>query len=322
MTPQLSGAPATGTRSARRVAVGLLRLSKCFVYQQYYGWALVWFMLPAEVRQAPGTIAAMCWYLLGTGAIISCACAADDLVGFRNGSDAVNYRSGTTLRKLSNKPLLSGAVTERQARTFVLCAAVVAVLSGAAAFGSLGWDAPPAAYALYAAGFALSVQYSTGLRVSYHPGGGETTLWLSVAAGLLAPYVAVTGDWSTGAVLAAFLLGLWQVLVSSYSNVNDITGDSGAGRRTLAVTLPRRALRRVLVGLVGTSAAGVCALVVVTPWPWWTLLTTAPAIALHGWQLYVGPVLGDWLRARRIGFLAFDAGFLGLALPTFAVFHL
>ncbi|MFG2503196.1 UbiA family prenyltransferase [Streptomyces sp. NPDC048441] len=298
---------------------GLFRLSKIFVYPHYYGWAMAWLLLTPQIRERPGTTAAMLLFLIGSMGIVTCTCAADDLVGFRNGSDAQNYTSGETRRSIRGKPLLSGAVTERQAVAFVASAAAVAVLAGTGAFWVLDWQAPLWSYLLYGGGLLASVQYSAGLRFSYYPGGGETLLCLGTTAGLLAPYTAAHRGWSTEAVLVALLLGLWLVMVSSYSNVNDAAGDRTVGRRTLAATTPPAVYKSAMAVFFLLSTGIVCALALGTRLPWWTALTMLPAIALHLAQLREGPLREQWLKARKLGLLAYDAGFLGLLIPVLTV---
>src|SRR5919201_549665 len=100
---------ATGWNSRLRMAGGFFRLSKARVFQHYFGWALAWLMLSPEARHRPGAAPAMLLFLLGSAAIVACACSADDIAGFRNGSDALNYKAHERLRDIRAKPLLSGA---------------------------------------------------------------------------------------------------------------------------------------------------------------------------------------------------------------------
>lgn len=306
-------------RRTRETLRGLFRLSKIFVYQHYYGWGLAWLLLTPQARERPGTTLAMLLFLLGSMGIVTCTCSLDDLVGFRNGSDARNYNAGETKRNMNMKPLLSGRLTERTAVAFITAAATVAVLAGLGAFWALDWQAPVESYLLYGGGMLASVQYSAGLRLSYYPGGGETLLCLGSVAGLLAPYTAAQRGWSTEAVLVALLLGLWLVMVSSYSNVNDVAGDRSVGRRTLAATTPPPVYKSAMVLFFLLSAGSICAIAVTTRWPWWTVLTLLPAVALHLTQLREGPLREQWLRARRLGLYAYDLGFLGLLVPVLIV---
>lgn len=261
------GTGAGPRRSAATRLRGLFRLSKIAVYQHYYGWALAWLMAGRAAGRQGGATAAMLLFLLGSAGIVSAACAADDIAGFRNGSDAINYQAGERSRKIHKKPLLSGALTEGEALVFAACAGAVTVIAGAAAFWALDWSAPVAAWVLYLAGAAFSVQYSEGLKLSYRTGGAETLLCLATAFGLLAPYIAVAHGWSPAAVIVAMLLGLWLVMVSSYSNVNDARGDGEVGRKTLAVATGPGVFKTVMVVLFLTSAGLSCMLAFGTNWP-------------------------------------------------------
>lgn len=320
MPPVVSeAAPDAPSRSVGQTLNGLFRLSKLFVYQNYYGWGMAWLLLSPAAGDRSGSTPAMLLFLLGSMGIVTCTCALDDLVGYRNGSDAKNYRSGETKRSIRGKPLLSGAVREQEAVAFVIGSATVGVLAGLGAFWALDWQAPAEAYVLYGVGFLASVQYSAGLRLSYYPGGGETLLCLGTAAGLLAPFTAVQREWSTAPVLVALLLGIWLVMVSSYSNVNDAAGDRTVGRRTLAATTPPYVYKSAMVLFFLVSVGTVCALATTTELPWWSVLTLLPATAIHLAQLREGPLREQWLKARKLGLLAYDVGFVGLLIPVLTV---
>ncbi|MFE7659731.1 UbiA family prenyltransferase [Streptomyces celluloflavus] len=280
--------------------------------QHYFGLFLAWLLLNRAALERPGTTPAMLLFLLGSAAIVACACAcacaADDVADYRNGSDAINYQEGETLRDIRKKPQLSGAVTERQAIGFAISAGTAALLAGALAFWVLRWQAPAEAYVIYAAGFFFSVQYSVGMKVSYRRGGGETLLCLSTAAGLLAPFLAVNREWTRAAVIQSLLLGLWLVMVSSYSNMNDAEGDRSVGRKTLAVTAAPAVITAMQVALFLTSTS-LLIWISLGDLPRWTLLTSLPTIALHGAQLFHGPHKKNWLRARNLGLIAYNFDF-------------
>src|SRR5260221_13333077 len=105
-------------RSTRSILIGFARLGKLNVYQHYYGLVLAWLMVPAAMLNQPGTTVAMLLFLLSQVGVVACTCAADDLTGYRNGSDAANYRPGDLGRNYRTKPLLTGALTERDAAAF------------------------------------------------------------------------------------------------------------------------------------------------------------------------------------------------------------
>lgn len=303
-----------GRRRASRVLVGFFWLSKISVYQHYYGLVLAWLMIPAAAVHRPGVTAAMLLFLLSQVGVVTCTCAADDLTGYRNGSDAANYTPGDLGRDYRSKPLLSGALTERDAVMFRTISGTVALGAGLGAFTVLGWHVPVASVLIFI-GTLVTTQYSAGLRISYVPAGAEAMLGLATAAGMLYPYLAVARQWSAEAVIVSFLLGLWLVMVSTYSNVKDAAGDAAVGRRTLATMGPavyQSAMIVFYVVYVGLTFA----LALATSWPWWTLLTMLPVTAMRTVQLYEGPLRHHWLLARKIGFLSYDVGFLGLLIPA------
>jgi|SRR5579875_309649 1,4-dihydroxy-2-naphthoate octaprenyltransferase len=301
-------------RSTRSIVVGFIRLSKLNVYQHYYGLVLAWLMVPAAALHRPGVTAAMLLFLVSQVGVVACTCAADDLTGYRNGSDAANYKPGDLGRNYRTKPLLTGVLTERDVVAFVAASAAVAVAAGLAGFTVLGWHVPPAAVLVYVASLATT-QYSAGLRISYVPAGTEILLCLETAAGLLYPYLAVARQSSATAVIVALILGMWLVMVSTYSNVKDAAGDAAVGRRTLA-TLGPAVYKTAMVVFYLTYLGLTFALALATNWPWWTLLTLLPVTTMRTVQMYEGPVRNRWLLARKIGFLSYDAGFLGLLIPA------
>lgn len=307
------------TRTVSERLAGLFWLAKLFMYQNYFGWLMAWLLLSPDAATRPGATAAMLLFLLGSVGIVSGTCALDDIVGFRNGSDAANYRRSGTQRDPRMKPLINGSVTDAEASAYVIFAATLAAVAGLAAFGALHWEAPTWAYLLYFLGGLLSIQYSAGVRFSYWPGGSETLLCAGSAAGLLAPYLAVAQRITAPAVIIAVLLGLWLVMISSCSNVNDAAGDHQVGRRTLAASAPPRVFKTAMVVFFALSVGSVVVLSGCADWPWWTVLTMLPAIAIHARQLQVGPLAGQWLRARRLGIVAYNVGFAGLLIPALYV---
>jgi 1,4-dihydroxy-2-naphthoate polyprenyltransferase len=301
-------------RSTRSVLTGFARLSKLNVYQHYFGLALAWLMLPSWALHRPGATAALLLFLVSQVGVVACTCAADDLTGYRNGSDAANYRPGDLGRNYRTKPLLTGVLTERDVVAFVAVSGTVAVVAGLAGFTVLGWHVPPAAVAIFVCALATT-QYSAGLRVSYVPAGTEILLCLATAAGLLYPYLALARQLSAEAIIVSFILGLWLVMVSTYSNVKDAAGDAAVGRRTLA-TMGSAVFKPAMVVFYLCYLGLTFALALATSWPWWALLTLLPVTTMRTIQLYEGPIRNHWLAARKIGFLSYDVGFLGLLIPA------
>ncbi|MEU5684678.1 hypothetical protein DEJ48_14920 [Streptomyces venezuelae] len=303
-------------RSAGSVARAFVRLSKVTVYQHFFPWALAFALLSGEALDRSGAVPALVWFLIASAAIVACTSAVDDVIGYGNGSDAANYQEGDLGRDIRRKPLLSGAVTVREAKVFAAATAAVALVTGAAGFTALGWDVPVESVLVFVAVAVCSVQYSGGFKFSFRTGGSETMLGLVTAGGLVFPYVALERAWSTAAVLEALIMGLWLVMVISYSNVNDKEGDAAVGRKTLAVVSGPRVFKGAMVAFFVADVALLAALLAVPAMPWWGALTLLPAVALHASQLWFGVGHDNWLKARLCGFIAYDLGFLGLLAPT------
>ena len=303
-------------RTPGQVAWAFVRLSKITVYQHFFPWALALALLDGQARTRPGAAAALTLFLLASAAIVACTSAVDDIIGYRNGSDAANYKEGDLGRDIRRKPLLSGMITVREAQVFAVATGVAALVTGLAGFAALGWDVPPESVVIFLLVAVCAVQYSGGVRFSFHAGGSETMLGLVTAGGLLFPYLALARAWSTAAVLEALAMGLWLVMVISCSNVNDREGDAAVGRRTLAVVSSPRTFKGAMVAFYVADLVLLGAFVALPEVPWWAALTLLPAVALHGAQLWWGAGQENWLKARLYGFVAYDLGFLGLLAPT------
>ncbi|MFB7501985.1 UbiA family prenyltransferase [Streptomyces broussonetiae] len=303
-------------RSAKSRARALLRLSKVTVYQHFFPWGLAFALLDHKALERSGAAAALALFLLASAAIVACTSAVDDIIGYRNGSDAANYKEGDLGRDIRRKPLLSGALTVGEAKVFAAATLGTALLAGAAGFTALGWDVPVASVLVFLAVTACSVQYSGGFKFSFRTGGSETMLGLVTAGGLIFPYVALARSWSKPAVLEALVMGLWLVMVISYSNVNDKEGDAAVGRKTLAVVSGPKVFKTAMVLFFAADVGLLAGLLSLPGVPWWGALTLLPAVALHAAQLVFGVGRENWLKARLCGFIAYDLGFLGLLVPT------
>lgn len=296
--------------------VGYAQLAKLRVYQHTYEWLLVVLLLQLESIRPPGTVLALALVLVTMVAVQAAACAADDVVGFRNGSDAENYRSTGLLAaspKMLPKPLLTGLLSEREAVVFAAGATLVALGAALGAVIPLGWDIPAAAPLGYVLIFACAFQYSWGLKLSYRPGGLELVILVVNVGTVLLPYWSIAHGLSALAVVIGLLAGVWFLQVVSYGNAADRDGDAAAGRRTFAVLAPPAVYRGFLVTLYVTSVALTVlpfALGLLEPLG---LLFVAPLIALATVQVQRGAIRGDARLAMRLGFRCIDLGGLGLA---------
>ncbi|MCI3226298.1 UbiA family prenyltransferase [Streptomyces sp. NP-1717] len=277
---------------------------------------VLWTALAGSVRFASDTWTTLLLFLLGEIGVISAVMALDDVNGIKDGSDRANYlgTGGTPLRPLERKPLLTGALTVLQATRFGYLSLL---------WGTVFWTASAVAaperpmWALVVTGLVLfaGFQYSWGLKLSYR-GLGEVLIMGCPLVIVVAPYGFVTGHLPALVLVQAVLFGLWQILVSCYSNTKDISGDAAVGRSTVAVHTSARgnlvfigALSAVdLLLTVGASAVG---------WaPWWFFAALLPEMALRLRQFTSFSRNGDALLARRRGVVAFRTGVAGIVLAN------
>lgn len=298
-------------------AMAYLRLGKARIYHHAYGWLLAVLLLNLDGRIGPSTVPAVVLTLISVLTTQWSGGAADDIGGFRDGSDARNY-AGRPARTVIKKPLLTGALTEPEAVRFAVVMWVVAVASGVGAVSSLGWRAPVAAIVVMLVAQVCSVQYSTGLKLSYRPLGLEVTIFFVIGCITLLPYWMVAGSLSPEILLAAALVGVWFLLIVFYGNASDRVGDGEVSRKTLAVLLPSGPFKATLVLLFAISVTLLTVLFTATRFAPILGLVAVPVVALHAVQLYYGVVRTDWRKARFIGLSSVDLGCLGLAL-AFAI---
>ncbi|HEX3786188.1 MAG TPA: UbiA family prenyltransferase [Pseudonocardiaceae bacterium] len=293
---------------------GFVQLAKLRVYYHAYEWLIAALLLNMQGIRPPGAIASLILFLVAMFAVQAAACAVDDIIGFRDGSDVENYRQNDLLpqpRKLLPKPLLTGALTERESMVFAAVAAVTATI---AAVGSLlVVDAPAASPLGYVIVLACAVQYSWGLKLSYRPGGLEFVIIVVNAATILLPYWWIAHRVTLGAAIMSAVVCGWTLLVISYGNAADRDGDEASGRRTIAVLAGPRTYQAylVLVYLVSVTLNVLpFALGLLRPIG---ILFVLPLLAMQTVQLYWGVIRGDARRAMKLGMRCYDLGGLGFA---------
>lgn len=293
---------------------GLAQLAKLRVYYHAYEWLLAVLLLRMQHFWPVGAVTSLVLFLVAMFAVQAAACAIDDVMGFRDGSDAENYRKNELSarpRKLLPKPLLTGLLSERDGVTFAVAAALTAT---AAAVGSLlVVQAPKASPLGYLAVLACATQYSWGLKLSYRPGGLEFVIVAVNAATIILPYWWIAHRVTAAAVIMAAVVCVWTLLVVSYGNAADRDGDEACGRRTFAVLAGPRVYRAILVVLWLASltlnllpfALGLLRPVGV--------LFVVPLLVAQVVQLRWGVLHGDARRAMGIGMRCYDLGGLGFA---------
>lgn len=296
------------------------KLGKLAFFDFYLCVLIVWTGLPGSDLWLGSTWFTLAVFLLGQVGVVAATVAFDDLTGVRDGSDAHNYteKSGV-LRDLSRKPLLSGALSLREAQVFAW---------GAAVWGVVLWSAT-AAWAPHQPWWACvllmyvalsSMQYSYGLKLSYR-GGQELLLLSSSALVVLLPHVLVTGGMTGLVVTESVLFGLWSILVSLYSNMNDIDGDRHAGRRNLATLTGARTYQVLITAFTLAEPAIVLVAVMLGAVPVWFPVVLLPMFLLRVKQWRTGVVGGQALAARILGVKTQRLGVLLLMAANVLTVH-
>ena len=122
--------------------------------------------------------------------------------------------------------------------------------------------------------------YTGGKRPYGYAGLGEIFVFVffGLVAGAGTAYVQ-TLHLTAQALLAAAAVGLPIVAILVANNLRDIPGDTGSGKRTLAVRIGDRNTRALYVGLVGLTFALATVSALTGPhWAWLSLMAIALAI--------------------------------------------
>ncbi|MEV8069831.1 UbiA family prenyltransferase [Streptomyces sp. NPDC085995] len=285
------------------------RLGKLDVYDYYPAIAVALSaVLPADGGAAWAVLVPSALFLLGSVFVIMSMVALDDVTGYRDGSDITNYGPDDPLRNKRRKPLVAGTLTVPEALRFAWVTAAVGAVLWAAAIQTAP-HRPTWTVVLIAALFVVSLQYSYGLKISYHGFQEAFICGLGVAM-VLGAYGLAAGRFSAFLLVQGVLFGLGPLMFGVYSNTNDVAGDRSVGRPTVAALTSERG-NAVFVGalsaaefLLGAaaSATGIA--------PWWFVALMLPVTALRTRQYLIGFRTGDIMRARRIGFTAHRVGFV------------
>lgn len=275
------------------------RLAKLDMFDYYLSALVVWTLLAPAARLDGQNLLTLAIFLLSEVCLIAALVAFDDVTGYRDGSDAINYGPDAPARRLARKPLLAGTLSEAEAVRFGWGAAGVGTLLLAVSV-ALAPNRPTWVLVAAVIYVVLCVQYSWGLKISYHGGQEAFIAGLGVAV-MLVPYGLLSAEATGFAIVQAALFGLGILLVGVYSNINDIAGDRRVGRPTVAATVSPRgnaafigvlSLAETMV-IIGSAAAGVA--------PWWFPLAMLPVMVLRAVQLRTGLFRGEILLARRLG---------------------
>jgi 1,4-dihydroxy-2-naphthoate octaprenyltransferase len=278
------------------------RLAKLDVYDYYLGLVVVLsaVLVPLsafDVRAVPALVV----FGIGEVFVIAAMVSFDDLTGYRDGSDVRNYGPDAPARKKRRKPLVAGTLTEAEALRFGWITAVIGAALWALSI-ALAPHAPLWTVVVIAVTFFFSLQYSYGVKLSYH---GFQELFIAALgwALVLAPFGLVTGRFSGFVLVQALLFGLGPLLFGVYSNTNDIEGDRSVGRPTVAALVSPRgnALFIGALSVVEFALGAAASLTGVAPW--WFVLLMLPVTVLRAKQFRLGFGAGDIMNARKLGFL-------------------
>ncbi|WHT22860.1 UbiA family prenyltransferase [Crossiella sp. CA-258035] len=275
------------------------RLAKLDIFDYYLSLPLVLSLLPLGLLTDPRILVLLGLFLLGEVVLMASLVAFDDLTGYRDGSDAINYGPDAPARRKLRKPLVAGTLTPEQVRRFAWAAFATGALLWAAAVG-LAPEPPLWALALTALMLVLYPQYSYGLKLSYI---GLQECYLAAIGWVLvlAPYGLAGGELSGLVLVQAALFGLGPLLFGVYSNTNDVRGDRAVGRITVATMTSAAGNRRFVLALTLAEMALIVGAPLLGLVPWWFAFALAPTLILRGWQFTLGFRHGDILRARRMG---------------------
>jgi len=292
----------SGTAAADPGVRGLrayVRLAKLDVFDYYLGVGIVLAALPAAVRSTPHVLLTLAVFLAGEVFVVAAMVALDDITGFLDGSDIVNYGPDAPARRLRRKPLVAGVLTVPEARRFALLTALAGTACWATAT-ALGPHRPLWVLVTVAVTLVCSVQYSWGLKLSYH---GAQELFLAALgwAFVLAPFGLAAGSAPGFLVIQALIFGLGPVLFGVYSNTNDIAGDRSVGRITVASIVPPRGNALFIGTLSLTEAALVVVPAFIGMAPWWFPVLLSPVLVLRATQFHTGMNRGRILAARLLG---------------------
>jgi len=301
-------------RSLRETISVYSRLGNMRVYIQWLppvvGWSLVAdpLAIPAE------GVAALVLFVLASLAGAASGGALDHLQGFRDGIDQQTYGAGGVVggyqskSNASIKPLVTGEITDPEARRFGIGSGVVAVAVGTLAI-AIAPHSPWWLMVLWAAWVLTSSQYAYGVKVSYY-GPAELELGVLIGSLVVFPVVFLEGEATWTVAVHAYLIGTLFSQVTLFSMIYDRDADASAGRKTLAVRLSPQAYRVLLTVWITTGWVVASTGLVLGALDAWQFAAWLPVWAMQVGQLVHGVVRGNALIARRLGWQAFDVAFV------------
>jgi len=293
-------------------------LANVYFLDYNLAYPLVATLLPAAVARDAGTWVALTLIIVGYFLVHCAVIAFDDVTGFRDGTDAKNYRDNpSALRRLRWKPLVTGELRLPQALRFAWTCVVVGLALVVAGL-LVAPHHPLWLIVLAVIGAGVSVQYSYGLRFS-HIGFQELVLFLWTAELVAIPYWALTGGVTARLVVEGALFAFWLMMVSFYSNLRDLETDRGAGRINLATIAGERNYISILGVLAVADLAVVAVLVVTGTLPLLLGVLLCPVFAARLVQFRIAALNRNPLLGRLLGRRLAWAGAVLMAIGNLVV---
>ncbi|MBF6478065.1 UbiA family prenyltransferase [Nocardia cyriacigeorgica] len=284
------------------------RLGNIYFFDQHLCFLVALSLLPYAVLRDTGNWWCMLALFAGYYLLHHATASFDDISGFRDGSDARNYLDNPNFkRKAEYKPLILGQLTLREA---LWCAWSCTVVGGILlTIGFIAAPFHPIWLVIFAALMVvLCLQYSYGLNLS-HIGGQELVLFCGISLPVPVMYLLFTGEMKPVVIMQTLLLGLWQMLVSMYSNLRDREVDLANGRINMVTKAAPRSVERMVIGFMVAEPVVVVGFVAAAGVSPWYLAMLIPIGALRVKQFRDGA--DDALSARLLGRRILE---LGIAL--------
>ena len=314
MSTEIAGLRPIPRRSLRESFSVYARLGNFKVYIQWLpvliGWSLVADPFGVSFGEAAAVLLLMFAALCGT----ACGGALDHLQGYRDGIDQQTYGADDVLGGYQTKsdpkikPLVTGEITDPEARRFGIGIGVLSVVSATVAV-LLAPAAPLWLIPVWGLWVLISSQYAYGIKISYW-GPAELELGVLIGAIVAIPVIMLDGGLTTEVAFISYLIGTLFSQVTLFSMIYDRDADASGGRLTLAVRFSPLKYR-VILGVWICTGWGVAAVGFGTgaldPW---LLAAWLPVWAMQVAQLRYGVFGTDALTARLLGWHAFDVAFV------------
>lgn len=276
------------------------RLANLYFLDYNLSYPIVVSLLSAAALRETRTWTALGLMIAGYFLVHCALIAFDDITGFRDDTDAKNYRDNpSALRRAHWKPLVTGELRLPQALRF----AWICLLSGLVSIAAGLLAAPHHPLWLIVGaivGACVSVQYSYGLQLS-HNGFQELVLFFFTLELILVPSLALTGTVTARAVIEGSLFAFWLMMVSWYSNLRDCDTDRDAGRINVATMTGERTYIGLLGVLAVADAVIVVALVLTGVLPMLFLPMLCPVFVGRLIQFRLGALDRNPLLGRLLG---------------------